>query len=139
MSQACQGRRDISRWHSGMVPVERKQYGVQDLVPPPPLQPSSPTYPVSPTSSQYGLFHFIGSTASFFSFSIPIYPVCFLQHFVGFLFFFQSHFCNHFKAIFVLAGWKCSRRSALWVLRENNLAEFKIFVLDLDVLVCHKM
>lgn len=102
LSQACQGRRDISRWHSGTVPVERKQYGAQDSMPPPPLQPGSPTYPLSPTSSQYGLFHPVGSAADFFLSLHPNSPRLFSTSFCGFLIFlskafvwaFQSRLCS---------------------------------------------
>lgn len=98
LSQACQGRRDISRWHSGMVPVKCKQYGAQDSVPLPPLQPSFPTHPVSPTSSQYGLFHPVGGTTYFLL--TPNFPhLFFFKSLCGILIFLSKPFVWSFKAV----------------------------------------
>lgn len=65
----CQGRRGISKRHSGIVPVKYKHSVAGKTWYPLPLlqlQPSSLTFPVSPTYSQYGLFHPVGGSTSFF-------------------------------------------------------------------------
>lgn len=65
----CNGRREISRRHSGMVlpkskhsVVGKTQYSLLLL----PLRLVSLTFPVSPTSSQYGVFHAVGGLRFFF-------------------------------------------------------------------------
>ena len=60
----CQGRREISRRHSVIVPVKYKHSAVGKTWYPSPLQPGSLTFRVSPTSSQYGLFHPVGGSKS---------------------------------------------------------------------------
>lgn len=89
----CQGRREISRRHSGKMPVKYKHSVVgKTLYPLPllPLQPASLTFPVSPTSSQYGLFHPVGGSTSFFvdphlsfRFSAAISSMTHISHFDG--------------------------------------------------------
>lgn len=81
----CNGRREISRRHSGIVLVKYKhsvvgktQYSLLLL----PLQPISLTFPISPTSSQYGVFHPVGGPISFFvcpHFSV-IFSIYLLYH-----------------------------------------------------------
>lgn len=76
----CQGIREISMRHSGILMIKYKHSMVGKTQYPLPLllfQPSFLTFPVSPTSSQYGLFYPTGGATS-------------LSHsiFVGFFFIF---------------------------------------------------
>lgn len=69
----------------------------QSSVPPPPLLLRSLTFTVSPTSSQYGLFHHVGGTT--FISSISIYPACFLYYFLCSLFW-KQFLCQVMVALF---------------------------------------
>lgn len=90
------------------------QCGGQDLVSPPllPLQSSSLTFPVSPTSSQYGLFHPVGGSTSFF---VHPHLSCFffLQQFPLSLTRENAISLTVFMAIFVPVCLKCIHSSAI--------------------------
>lgn len=71
----CQGRREISRWHSGIVPLKYKHTVLGNgILPLLPLHPAPYAVRVSPTSSQYGLFLSRRRCYVFLRLALPMLP-----------------------------------------------------------------